>query len=419
MESKRLKFSLPIFFLGLILLFVSVQKVSAQNDEQINKAVEVFFNKGYSEGIAKLQKYMDKARKKNSGHASLSAYETWVEMEYLYYLKMEELYSGIEITVDAEAGDTLSIDSTAIALLESFKNIPKENFINICRQSTIWSSSSVADMHLRKFFVDYDPDTLMSDKAKEYLDEGDEFYKKEDYELAELNYRKALNEDSTFYRAYLNLGITFWAREDYDSAMVYFTIAKNMHPNLLDPRQYMVDALIEKGLFFRAKKECFEALCVYAGFDMKVRMQRILRVENKRMITQRFYRNFYPNDVTNDDQPDLYGIWNTYRLSKSKISRYCSDDGIIEANGETDDIYLEVYSWRRFFEKHEDELPDYLTFGHKMMEEGFLEPYVFISLFHIDIYPQFKHYMSFEENRKKSIEFIEKYCIESIPDELR
>jgi hypothetical protein len=64
-------------------------------------------------------------------------------------------------------------------------------------------------------------------------------------------------------------------------------------------------------------------------------------------------------------------------------------------------------------EKHPNDLPEALHFADKMREEGYLEPYVFICLFHFDIYEQFKDYMSVEANRIKTAEFIEKYVIEA------
>ena len=89
-------------------------------------------------------------------------------------------------------------------------------------------------------------------------------------------------------------------------------------------------------------------------------------------------------------------------------------NGIIEENGVTNDKYLEVYSLRYLLEEHQNELPSYLEFAWKMNEEGYLEPYVFISLFHVDIYPQFQAYMSDEDNRKKAMEYVGKYLIEKI-----
>ncbi len=388
--------------------FGQTDKEVEKDEKKINKCIKVF-NKDFDKGIDKLSKYMDKQLEKRlAAFPSLTAYETLVKMEHLKYMRDKELFEGIEITVE---GDDEELDSSMVALLESFKNFPFNYFMDVCRRATIESESFTADLYLRKYLVDYDPDSLVSDEALEFFEEAEKFFFDEDYELAELNYRKAIDADSTYYMAYLYLGDSFWAREDYDSAIVYYNKAKFMHPILLEPRKFIVDALIEQGLYYRAKKECLESFTVYPGFGMKLRLQKILYVEDKYMHSHRFIRYFYPNDMANDEQRSLRGIWGTYRKSKYKISKYCSDDGIIEENGETDDRYLEVYSIRRMLNENEDDLPRYMEFAQEMNEEGYLEPYVFISLFHIDIYPQFKDYMSVEENREKSIEFVEEYLI--------
>lgn len=409
MESKGLKNILAALMLGLLL--TGTLNLYAQTDKQIEKAVKIFFNKGYDKGIETLVKYINKAA--NGDGATIDGYEMWVKMEFLRYQQDRDIYDNITIEVETPEGE--EPDSSVYKFFEDLKTYPKTKFINVCRKSTLESSSHSGDYYLRKYLVDYDPDSARSEKAVSYFDEGKEFMEKEDYELAELNFRKAWAEDSAYYAAIVSLGNTFLAREDYDSAIVYYSMAKSMHPDLLEPRKNIIDALLEKELYFRAKKECLEAFTVYPGFDVKLRYQIILSQENKYMDSHRFLRYFFPNNMKLEDQGILYGIWDTYRGCKSKISKYCSEDGIIEPNPDTEDKYLEVYSFRKMLEEHEDELPEYMRFGYKMMEEGYLECYVFFSMFHVDIYPQFKDYMSFEANRVKTIEYIEKYLIERKP----
>ncbi|MBI3136828.1 MAG: hypothetical protein HYZ14_19290 [Bacteroidetes bacterium] len=406
MERKRLKKITRS--LALTLLFSLFLGTSySQSDKQIQKAVKVFLNKDYDDGIDLLVKYIYKAVNSEDG-SSYEAYEMWVEMEYMRYAR----YNDMEIEITSSDGS--EVDSSFYNIFEELKNAYKESFLNVCRKSTLESSSMTGEIYLRNYLVDYNPDTAVSEKAKSYFKEGEEFFEKEDFELAELNYRKALNEDSTYYEAMLYLGDTFWAREDYDSAIVYFTMAKEMHPDLLEPRNHIVDALMKKGLYYRAKKECLEAFTVYPGVDVKMRLYNILEVENKKLNEHRFIRFFYPNNMKDDEQKELSGFFATYREAKEEISKYCSEDGIIEPNGITDDKYLEVYSYRKMFEEHESELPEILNFGFKAMEDGYLDCYVFISLFHVDIYPQFKDFMSHEENRTRSMEYIEKYLIEGV-----
>jgi len=228
-----------------------------------------------------------------------------------------------------------------------------------------------------------------------------------------MNFRKAIVEEPTYYDAHLYIGFTFWLQEKYDSALVYFSAGKELQPNLLTIRLYVIDALIEQGLFYRAKKECLEALTVYPGYNVKVTLNSILAKENKVLEQHRILRTFYPNAISNDDQSSLEGLplWEDYRAAKEDVRKYCNDDGIIEPNGEFTDRYLEVYSYRKMLEAHPNDLSSDLHFADKMREEGFLEPYVLVCLFHYDIYEQFKDYMSDEANRAKTIEFYEKYII--------
>lgn len=405
-EASHMKIWRVVAVLAILTLGINAfgQKMT-KDEKQITKCWKVFKTKSQSKGIAKLEKYMSKQE-----WPSLLAYESLVKMEYVNFKRNAKMF-GFEIKVEGESNDSLT--QTFQDMLEE---IYRARFLNVCRMSTMESTSPSADIYLRQMIVDVDPDTAVSEKGAEYYSEAEEFFINQDFELAELNYRKALKQDSAYYKANLYLGDSFWARNEFDSALVYYKIAKEMQPNLLEPRIYIIDALVEQELFYRAKKECFEALTVYPGQNVKYKLQRILYIEHKFMNEHRLNRRFYPNDINDNEQPTLEAnlIWADYRKAKGEVSKYCNEDGIIEENGETDDRYLEVYSIRRMLEQHMDDLPEPLHFADKMRGEGFLEPYVFVSLFHIDIYPQFKDYMSEEANRLKTIDFVEKYLIEVI-----
>lgn len=401
-----------IVMLALVLVFsLNAQAQSKKTEKKILKCYRIFENKDMDKGLEKLKKYMDK----EPWPASLIWYESLVDMERAKYYSNIQSFSGLQVMVEGNSDE--ENDSLSTVYEDMLLEGSKTRFINVCRRSTIEATSYTADMYLRRILVDFDPDTLVSEKAKNYFSEGEEYFGKEDYKTAEMNYRKAVKEDTTYYAAYLYLGDSFWAREQYDSALVYFTKARDIQPELLEARLYIADALIELGLFYRAKKECIDAMMVYPGYNLKIKLQRILEVENKYLHERRILRGFYPNDMDNDEQYSMENnpIWSDYRAAKDDVSKYCDLDGIIEENGEFEDRYLEVYSYRKMLEAHPNDLPEFLHFADKMREEGYLECYIFTSLFHIDIYPQFKDYMSSEENREKTREFIEKYVIEPIP----
>lgn len=404
------KFFMNKWCLGLVgLLLISVtafgQQPKTKDEKAIEKCWNVFDNKGMQKGISKLEKYMNKQE-----WPSLLAYESLVTMEYEYYKRCKTLIR-VETNRKDEKGDSL-VNFLEELLVSSYKM----RFIDVCRRSTIEAGSPSGDMHLRQMLVDFDPDTAVSEKGLSYYNEGEAFFRKKDFELAELNYRKALREDQHYYKANLYLGDSFWARKFYDSAMVYYAAAIALQPQLLEPRLYMIDALVQSELFYRAKKECIDAFTVYPGHNLKMKFQRILYTENKYMNEHRLLRSFYPNDIDNDNQISMQHdpFWADYRAAKEAVSKYCNEAGIIEPNGEIKDRYLEVYSIRTMLEKHENNLPKSLEFANEMRKKGYLESYVFISLFHIDIYPQFKDYMQDEANREKTKAFIEEFLISPI-----
>lgn len=380
----------------------------SKDEKTITKCITIYNEKDRYKGLEKLEAYMNQ-RSFNSYYA----YETLVAMSYGIYEQNKSLFG--DITIEVSGDDSLSSDSIGNNFLTSLMDRLEESFIDVCRRSTIEGTSPSADMYLRILRIDVDVDSAVSEKAKAYYDEGELFFGKKDYDLAALNYRKAFLEDPNYYKAVLYFGDTFWAKEQYDSALFYFAKARDMEPDQMSARIFMVDALREQGLYYRAKKEAIDALMVYPGYNMKNKLEEILYVENKTFNERRITRNFYANDMGNPNQDMLLSspLWSDYRAAKTDVSKYCNEDGIIEENGEFSDRYLEVYSFRRMLEKHPNDLPESLHFADKMREEGYLEPYIFICLFHFDIYEQFKDYMSVEANRIKTAEFIEKYVIET------
>ena len=388
--------------------FSQTQAEMLKDEKMVDKCWKVYNKKSRSKVVDKLEKYMD-GQVFNSNYA----YNSIVEMKYKTYKTLMDLFEdedAINVLVDGESSDSIN-DSFQTELMDIFRS----NFVNVCRESTLRATSSYGDKYLNRVMIDFKPDSLVGEKAKSYFDEGKQFFVDDDYELADMNFRKSIVEEPTYYDAHLYIGFNFWLQEKYDSALVYFSAGKELQPNLLTIRLYVIDALIEQGLFYRAKKECLEALTVYPGYHVKVTLNSILAKENKVLEQHRILRTFYPNDISNDDQPSLEGLplWEDYRAAKEDVRKYCNDDGIIEPNGEFTDRYLEVYSYRKMLEAHPNDLSSDLHFADKMREEGFLEPYVLVCLFHYDIYEQFKDYMSDEANRAKTIEFYEKYIIVS------
>lgn len=407
MEMKKL--SLIIILLGT-LSFNGV----AQTQKQITKSIKIFF-KDNEKGIAKLEKYMSKVP---NGFPNQTSWERLIDMKYLNYIREKEViennsdYSNITLTIEDDEEEEDKELSFAELLLTS----QEKSFINACRRATTMSSSIRADYYLRILKIDFDPDTLISDKALEYFDEAEEHFENEDYELAILNYDKAIEEEPNYYAALMNAGASHFRNESPEEAITYFERTIEKFPTLMKPRNFLIDVLTDEELYVRAKKACLEAICIYPSNNIKSRYQQILYQENKYMNENRFIKNFYANNIKFEDQKDVFGIFAPYREAKDEISKFCDEDGIIEPNGKTAEVYLEVYSWKRFFEENEDETPDFLRYAKKMNQKGYLDCYLLINQYHYDIYPQTKHFLSFEANRDKVKRYIKEFLIESLDD---
>lgn len=67
--------------------------------------------------------------------------------------------------------------------------------------------------------------TAQSNVARKQTRKGNREYKKEHYDKAEVNYRRALHDDSTAYRAHYNLGNTLYRQKKYDQAANHYNKA--------------------------------------------------------------------------------------------------------------------------------------------------------------------------------------------------
>ncbi len=395
---------LKLIFLST-LFFISFNSIFSQTDKEIEKSLKIY-KKNSSKGKSKLKKYINKAP--NFGNNR--GWEMLLKMEYQQYSQLKEMFSEMTIEVEnEEAEDSLNL-STASDMKSTFLRNNETRFINSCREAAIFSTSSLADFYLRKFLIDFDPDTLVNKKALAYFNEGETFFDKEDFELAKMNYHKAISTDDTFYKAVLYLGDAFYQEHNYDSAIYYFSIAKSLQPQLLEPRKYLIDAFMNKELHVRAKKECLDAFCIYPSNGIKYRYSNILKLENKWLYTHHIKRDFYPNNISDSSQENLLPPYNTYRTSKTKAKRFTDKEGIITSS-QIKDKYLEVFSWREFLNTHRDNLPKEFRFAQKMNQEGYLDCYIFFSLFHTDIYPQFNDFMESKSNREKMKYFITNFLI--------
>ena len=165
---------------------------------------------------------------------------------------------------------------------------------------------------LRSIYVDglYYSDKNISFKSKAFFDKADCEFRAKNYQKATEYYQKALDEDTTNYKALLYIGDSYYAMEYYGKAAEYFRKAITKQPNLLEPVKYLSEALAHKGerdwAFIVAKQSLlvypdegiFEKIARYLDDEGKKKLDRnwILRLSSANSIRDKNHRNQFFND---------------------------------------------------------------------------------------------------------------------------
>ena len=70
---------------------------------------------------------------------------------------------------------------------------------------------------------------------------------------------------------------------------------------------------------------------------------------------------------------------------------------------------MEVYCWKKMLEATRNEDIPALEYARYMEQQGMLAPYVLVSLFNVDLYPQYRHLADTKSELVK--EYIDNYLI--------
>lgn len=284
------------------------------------------------------------------------------------------------------------------------------DLIRACRLATIYSRSSQASMILRRFYVDPSVDTLVSDSAQELYRAAEKLFQQEDFDGARDGYRKAVNAAPEYYKATLYLGDTYYMQASMDSAIVYFQKASDMQPMLIEPRKYIFDALQYQEKHSEAVDVAIDALCIFPDETLYSKLYSSMDRTGRKLNRQWVMRRVGPARVGDELPVSSDPVWRVYQEAKAEIEQYCNEEGMVtEKNDLTDHKYMEIYCWEKML-KSTSNLPPNLQYAKLMMDEGFLDCYVFFSVFHIDIYDQYKDFV--KGNRERIDAYFDKFMIQ-------
>lgn len=329
--------------------------------------------------------------------------------QYLYAKQNTKTSFTISVTDKdgnkKEGGDSLT-DMLAKLLSEMDPAIAlKDRAINTCREATLKSyMATYSSVLLRNLTVDTPKDKDVSADAREQYDRAESAFGKGNYENAIKYYKKAIEIEPNFYKARLYLGDAYYMMEDYVKAIKYFREAIETFPNELEPRKYLVDALINSKNYDEGYKEGKEAIAVYPDAVMFDKLETCANGLNRNFDKKWIPRGVFPNVIGQKREGKVKDkLWLPYINAQAKIEEYCDKDGIItKTNTLTTSKYAEVYAWEELLKSAPATA---FKEARDMQKAGYLDCYVFISLFHNDIYSQFKDFST--NNRSRISDYLD------------
>jgi tetratricopeptide (TPR) repeat protein len=364
---------------ALLLLLAMQTGVSAQMDEKVTNAITLFTDGKYTEGLTAMEKIVANDK------TNVDNWDILMKMRQQRYI----------LAVQKRASNTQAL------FIE---------YINTCRESELYAYTEEATIHLRSFFVDYVVDTAVSDSAKAKFNAAESFFGAEDYNAAAELYRQAMQIQPDYYKANLYLGDSYWLLQELDSAELYFKKSIERCPDLLEPRKYLVDAYMDGKKNELALEAVVAAICIYPDRGMMLRLSKIGKAMYDKSIDIHWVqRKAFPNIMNIAQEKPKDKLWAAYHKAEAEIAPYCNEAGVIvKANTLTEAKYMEVYCWEKML-KSTKKLPKEMAFAKRMMDEGWLDCYVFTTMFHFDFYLQYRYFIKSNAERVK--EFLLKKII--------
>lgn len=389
----------------LCFTFIFYIKGYTQDEAKLKKAISLFQNGQQEKGIKQVRKLIKKE--------NLALYwDILVQMEQEHYHSIQQQNSSLSSVLEQaiqSVADTLGGDSLRITI-RTPSDYAFQNFMQACLDGTRRSNSLYASQYLRNYLVDYNPDTAVNEAAKTAYLEAERAFAAKGFERAVEYYSKAIAKQPDYYKALLYLGDTYWYLEEIDSAIYFFEKAAALAPDLLEPQKYLADAFGHKGDYQTAAKKCWNAIYIYPDLAMFIKLEDALKE-----LGQSFDRHWISRPVSvnrlgvTQDEKIKDKVWNHYRQAKLLLAPYCDKNGlVIKENEQTQSAYLEVFAWETMLKNDLSKNPE-LAFAKKMQSEGYLDCYVFISLFQHGFYEQYKHFV--QNNPTKIKTYIERYLI--------
>lgn len=285
---------------------------------------------------------------------------------------------------------------------------------NALRRATLTTRNTYPSLLMRSSFVNDIPSPRKAKQTEsiQAFQEAEKLFRNKQYEQSIPFYRIAIEKsDTTFYSAILYLGDAYYMINEYDSAQKYFEYCVKEFPGQIEAPKFLADCYGAQNNFEGAIDACVQALLIYPDqalfYKLEDAAEGLKKIYDDGWIKRGVYPYFPNNPFTNNyPQP-----WNDYVSYARKAWSQSDSLGVIKDPSLFDgEKYAEVYAWKMMLEKNRSKFPE-LTYAANMLSKGYLDCYVFISLFHYDLLPSYRAFV--KENKEKIKTYISQIVIYS------
>lgn len=370
---------------GLLLVVGLSAQYSASDSKAIEKSKALFKKAKYDKAITTLAKVQPNYVFDNE------LWELRVIYEYIRY--KTQFQKDINTLVKkAGSGKTISV---------KFKSMEyRSQMLNQCKLATmLCERQGTAHGILFDEMVAESVDTTVSDEAKEAHGAGDNEYNQENWSAAIKQYQKSLREDSTYYDATLSIGMCYGKQEEWEKAIPWYKKAIRLRPDRLKAHINLVECYTKLKRWDEAYAACVEGIICYPSDELFGSLSEVCEKKGKSFNRHWMFRLNLPNRMNTDQDAATKDPWSFYRSAKGKIEDNCDDKGIIKSSELTSQKYMETYSWEYMLKKDDTDEKEF-GFARRMQTEGYLDCYVFVSMYHVNFREQ---YIDFSKNNAERI----------------
>lgn len=294
-----------------------------------------------------------------------------------------------------------------LKFLESFSQIPydaykSELILNARNATRLFPTADSSSVYLKKMLIDtvQNIDSIHPEAYKEYKTGLENFYEGNTVAAA-FHFENAIINDYKFYDAYLKLGDAYFLLSKDSDAVRQYKLASLANESKPEPIERLGVMYYNRGKFKESAAAIIEAIMRYPHPHLFTLLKRIVEKTGRTFSTQWIKREVFPittSHVNEEIVVDDKNPWWHYQAAKQDVYSYFDTLGIGRPNEKTNERYLELYGWKKMLNNAS---PKLFPFARVMEKVGYLDCYVFISCFHVDIYDQFLDFVNANPDKVK------------------